>query len=54
MDTYQITLPVDLMPGQYTPIIGLYDPQTGVRLPVTAADGTADGDALRLMIVLLP
>ena len=51
-DTYRITLPVGLAPGQYTLIVGMYDPKTGARLPVTTADGTAAGDALRLITVL--
>ena len=51
-DTYRITLPAGLAPGQYTLIVGMYDPKTGTRLPVMAADGTAAGDALRLLTVL--
>jgi len=51
-DTYRITLPAGLAPGQYTLIVGMYDPKTGARLPVTAAGGTATGDALRLITVL--
>ena len=51
-DTYRITLPAGLAPGQYTLIVGMYDPKTGARLPATTADGTAAGDALRLITVL--
>jgi hypothetical protein len=51
-DTYRITLPAGLAPGQYTLIVGMYDPTTGARLPATTADGTAAGDALRLITVL--
>lgn len=34
-DTYQLTIPPELPPGVYPLQIGLYEPNTGVRLPVT-------------------
>jgi len=34
MDEYAIPLPPDLPPGTYQINIGLYDPDTGQRLPV--------------------
>jgi hypothetical protein len=34
LDTHSIRLPPDLEPGQYTLRIGLYEPETGQRLPV--------------------
>jgi hypothetical protein len=34
MDTRSILLPSDLAPGRYTLRIGVYDPETGQRLPV--------------------
>jgi uncharacterized membrane protein len=39
-DEYTMVLPGDLARGQYEIEIGLYDPTTGKRLPVTLADGT--------------
>jgi len=43
-DEYRISLPENLPAGQYTLAVGLYDPLTGVRLPVTPAPHrTADG-----------
>lgn len=44
-DTYQIALPTDLAPGAYQVIVGLYDPATGVRLPLTG-DGAKLGDVV--------
>ncbi|HRQ13409.1 MAG TPA: hypothetical protein PK205_08890, partial [Promineifilum sp.] len=34
-DVYFLTLPTNLAPGRYPVWIGLYDPATGERLPVT-------------------
>jgi hypothetical protein len=39
-DEHPLTLPTDLPPGRYHLSVGLYLLETGVRLPVTAADGT--------------
>lgn len=39
-DTRQLPLPADLPPGDYTLLIGWYDPLTMTRLPL--ADGSAD------------
>lgn len=38
-DRYGMTLPDDLPPGRYTIVVGLYDPVTGQRLPVSAGPG---------------
>lgn len=38
-DVYRLTIPPDLPAGQYPLQMGLYNPQTGVRLPVTSANG---------------
>ena len=35
-DRYGILLPADIVPGTYTVAVGLYDPVTGQRLPVSA------------------
>ena len=50
-DTYRLALPADLAPGAYTLLVGMYDPATLARLPVTAAAGTPAGDALLLTVV---
>ena len=42
-DTQSLALPPDLAPGTYTLIVGLYDWQSGDRLPVTGPDA-APGD----------
>jgi hypothetical protein len=39
-DAYQLDLPPDLLPGRYPVWIGLYDPATGERLPVTVEGDT--------------
>jgi hypothetical protein len=44
-DALTLPLPADLPPGEYTLLIGLYDPATYARLPVEPA---AANDALRL------
>lgn len=36
---YGIPIPADAAPGQYTLVIGWYDPETGKRLATTGADG---------------
>lgn len=38
-DHYGILLPQDIPPGSYTIAVGLYDPVTGQRLPVSAGPG---------------
>ncbi|GAB4568578.1 MAG: hypothetical protein Kow0047_21530 [Anaerolineae bacterium] len=47
-DPYRILLPADAPPGRYKLAVGLYDPNTGERLPVTAVDGQARGDHILL------
>ncbi|MHB1294779.1 MAG: ArnT family glycosyltransferase [Anaerolineae bacterium] len=42
VDTYEIPLDVNAPLGIYQVEVGLYDPATGERLPVTLSDGTAD------------
>jgi hypothetical protein len=44
---YALTVADDAPPGRYQIVVGLYDPVTGQRLPVTRA-GAAAGDALAL------
>lgn len=38
-----LTLPPTLLPGQYTVIVGMYDWQTGVRLPIDNGDSVEIG-----------
>ncbi len=40
-DIRRIMLPEEIPPGQYLVAIGMYDLETGQRLPATLADGTA-------------
>ncbi|MCB9159710.1 MAG: hypothetical protein H6644_07615 [Caldilineaceae bacterium] len=41
-ETVAVDLPADLDPGTYRLFLGLYDPETLVRVPVTAGDGAGD------------
>ncbi|MBC7223796.1 MAG: glycosyltransferase family 39 protein, partial [Anaerolineae bacterium] len=43
--TLTLPIPADLPPGAYHLRLGLYDPQTGRRLPAADAEGTPLGDA---------
>jgi hypothetical protein len=40
VDPYSITIPSDTQPGEYTMIVGMYDPVTGERLPATDGEGS--------------
>jgi 4-amino-4-deoxy-L-arabinose transferase-like glycosyltransferase len=46
VDRHGILLPGDLLAGDYQVAVGLYDPVSGDRLPVTSGGGESDGDAL--------
>lgn len=48
-----LTLPPDLAPGRYRVRIGLYNYHTLARLPITDAAGTAQGDTVDLMEVMI-
>ena len=50
-DTYRIDIPAELPVGRYSLVVGMYDPATSVRLPITAPDGRLVGDALELRSV---
>lgn len=39
IDAHQIALPPTLAPGSYSVVVGVYNPDTGLRLPAFAADG---------------
>ena len=43
-DSHLIQLPPDLAPGDYQIRVGLYVPESGERLPITAADGSTVPD----------
>ncbi|MBI5668263.1 MAG: hypothetical protein HZC41_09675 [Chloroflexi bacterium] len=48
---FTVTVPADLSPGEYRVMVGLYNFQSGARLPVFDASGAPLGDALPLMIL---
>ena len=48
IDGYQIPLPTDIAPGQYTLRIGLYDADTQKRLPISEIEGQVIGDDVAL------
>ena len=52
-DQYRLALPPDLPSGDYSLVVGLYDPVTQQRLPVIAA-GQAPGDSYQLASVQVP
>jgi hypothetical protein len=43
-DEYVLDTDLDLSAGTYTISVGMYDPPTGVRLPVTGPSGERLGD----------
>ena len=45
-DRYYIPLAADARPGTYTMLIGMYDREADVRLPITTPDGAPVGDSL--------
>jgi len=47
-DPYAFQVAADAPPGSYAIAVGLYDPATGARLPVTGPDGTPLGDHILL------
>jgi len=40
-ETFLVIVPPDAPPGAYEVVVGVWDPATGVRLPVTGSDGDA-------------
>ena len=48
-DPHTLSLPSNPSPGPYRLIAGLYDPVTGQRLPVRAADGTPVADFITVI-----
>ena len=47
-DSYAFQVAADAPPGSYAIAVGLYDPATGTRLPVTGPDGIPLGDHILL------
>jgi hypothetical protein len=47
-DTYQLPVKPDIPAGEYHIEIGMYDPATGVRLPVLDAEGRSQADRVLL------
>jgi hypothetical protein len=48
-DDYVLTLPPDLAPGDYRIVVGMYDPATGVRVPLADPNGLPiAGDSVTL------
>ncbi len=52
-DHHGLALPSDLLPGEYSLAVGLYDAATGERLPVDTAEGTAPSDRVLVGPVLI-
>lgn len=50
--TMPVSLPPDAPPGSYRLVGGMYDFQTGQRLPVLQADGQAAADAMLPLLIL--
>jgi hypothetical protein len=52
-DRYQLALPEDMPGGEYSLVVGLYDPVTQQRLPLIR-NGSAVGDSYRLAAIRVP
>ena len=52
-DQYHLALPADLPSGQYSLVVGLYDPATQQRLPLLR-DGKPAGDSYTLATIQVP
>ena len=48
-DNYGLILPADWEGGEYRLLVGMYDAQTGVRLPMLDTYGVASGDQVTLL-----
>jgi 4-amino-4-deoxy-L-arabinose transferase-like glycosyltransferase len=53
-DRWELTLPENLVPGRYRLEVGLYELESGDRLPVTEGPGRLPGDALILDYLTVP
>ncbi len=52
VDPYEIPVSPAAPPGEYHLLIGLYDPTTGMRLPVLDERGESTGDHVRLAAII--
>lgn len=52
-DPHTLTLPADLPPGEYKLLVGLYDPQTGQRVPASGP-GVLSGNRIQIGAVTFP
>ena len=50
-DRYELTIPADAAPGTYPVEVGMYDPATGQRLPVTLDGAPQPGDRVLLSTI---
>ncbi len=48
VEDYELTVPADTSPGEYSVRIGFYDDANGMRLPVVAADAPHDRDSVTI------
>ncbi|MBE2223989.1 MAG: hypothetical protein IAF02_20780, partial [Anaerolineae bacterium] len=53
-DSITLTLPPETMPGTYHLFVGLYNPETGVRLPASDQGAAQANDQVHLFTVTLP
>ena len=51
---FTLTLPPDLAPGDYRILLGLYNFETGARLPLQDAQGAPQGDAWEVTRLRIP
>ncbi len=51
---FTLTLPPDLAPGDYRVLLGLYNFETGARLPLQDAQGAPQGDAWEVTRLRIP
>jgi uncharacterized membrane protein len=52
-DEWVVPLPPELAPGEYRLVVGMYDPRTGARAPVSGPDGAQPNDRAVLGTVLV-
>jgi 4-amino-4-deoxy-L-arabinose transferase-like glycosyltransferase len=52
-DPYDLAIPEEIPAGEYTLIVGIYQPETGQRLTVLGGDGQVLGDSVRLQTLLV-
>ncbi|HEV8637701.1 MAG TPA: glycosyltransferase family 39 protein [Chloroflexota bacterium] len=52
-DEQTVPIPVDLAPGEYRLVVGMYDPRTGQRAPVTGPGGREPNDRAPLGTVVV-